>query len=322
MKRIGVFTSGGDAPGMNACIRAAVRVAIDRGLEVSGILRGYRGMIAGEVEPMTSRSASNIVHRGGTILHSGRSEEFMQEAGRRKAAEVLAEHEIDGLVAIGGDGTFHGAVELARVWDGGIVGCPGTIDNDLVGSDFTIGYDTAVNTAMEAVDRLRDTAQAHDRLFFVEVMGRHAGFIGLEVGVAGGAEEILIPETRTTLEEVARRLQRGVARGKSSFIIVVSEGDEEGGAFTIAQKLKGHVGIDYRVSILGHIQRGGSPTARDRVLGAKLGSFAVESLIEGETGVMAGEIGETLTLTPFPETWEKKKPIDKYLWRLTEVLAT
>lgn len=321
MKRIGVFTSGGDAPGMNACLRAVVRTAIYNNLEVIGIRRGYTGMVEGDLIPMSMRSVSNIIQRGGTILETGRCKEFMQKSGRRKAGMVLERENIDGLIAIGGDGTFRGAYEFYKEWKIPIIGVPGTIDNDIYGTDFTIGFDTAINTALEAVDRIRDTAAAHERIFIVEVMGRHAGFIGLDVGVSSGAEEILIPETPTDLEGICKRLTEGRARGKTSSIIIVSEGDEKGGAIALGERIKEKCSLDYRVCILGHVQRGGSPTVRDRVLATKLGYYAVMGLLEGRKNVMVGEVNNRIKYTPLKDTWTKKKPIDKTLLHIAQILA-
>jgi 6-phosphofructokinase 1 len=320
--RIGVFTSGGDAPGMNAAVRAVVRTALHKGLEVCGIRRGYQGMIEGEIEKMSPRSVSNIIQRGGTILKTSRSQLFFERQGRERAYESIAAHQIEGLVGIGGDGTFRGAVEFFEEHGVPIVGVPGTIDNDVYGTDFTIGFDTAVNTALDSVDRIRDTAESHDRIFLVEVMGRQAGFIGLAVGVAGGAEEILIPETKSDLDALCEKARGWARRQKGSRIIIVSEGDELGGADEIGRKIAERIGIQYRVCVLGHTQRGGSPTARDRILASVLGSAAVEALLDGETSVMVGEVNGKVLRTPLSTTWQKKKPIEERLARLCEVLAT
>lgn len=321
MKRIGILTSGGDAPGMNAAIRSVVRVASDRRWTILGIKRGYAGLMLGDTEELGLRSVSGIIQRGGTILKTSRSKEFETPAGQQRAKEALERHRVDGLLLIGGDGTFRGAADFARVWQGRIVGIPGTIDNDLSGTDFTIGFDTAVNTALEAIDKIRDTAEAHERFFVVEVMGRHAGFIALEVGIAGGAEEILLPESPTDLEAVCARLCQAKAKGKTSSIVVVAEGDDEGGAFAIAKRLSQRSGCEHRVVVLGHLQRGGSPTAQDRVLATKLGAFAVEVLERGETGVMVGEVHGTPVTTPFEATWRQKKSLDQFLLKLVPILA-
>jgi 6-phosphofructokinase 1 len=322
MRTIGVFTSGGDAPGMNACLRAVVRTASFHECRVVGIYRGYAGMIEGEFAEMGPSSVSGIIHLGGTILKTARSEEFMHPEGRAMAAAQLHRAGIDGLVAVGGDGTSHGAYYLEREHGIPTIVAPGTIDNDLYGTDETIGYDTAVNTAVEAIDRIRDTATAHDRIFFVEVMGRRAGFIALEAGTAGGAEMILVPEDGVTAEQIHKTLTAGIARGKMSSIIVVAEGDEEGGALEIAHKVQALGRFETRVSILGHIQRGGRPTARDRVLASQLGAGAVEALLAGERGQMVGRVNGCLALTPFQDTWEKHKEMPAGLYELACMLAT
>lgn len=321
MTKIGVFTSGGDAPGMNACLRAVVRTAIYNNLEVVGIRRGYSGMVEGDIIPLGMRSVSNIIHQGGTIIGTGRCKEFMQKSGRRKAAIVLERENIEALIAIGGDGTFRGACEFYKEWHLPIIGLPGTIDNDLYGTDFTIGFDTAINTALGAIDKIRDTASAHERIFIVEVMGRHAGFIGLDTGVAGGAEEILIPETKSDLNGLCKRLIEGRSKGKTSSIIIVSEGDEEGGAIKIGEEIKKRCSLDYRVCILGHVQRGGSPTVKDRVLASKLGFASIMALLAGRKNVMAGEVNNKIRFTPLKDTWSKKKQIDKTLLHTAQILA-
>ncbi|MFH1858549.1 MAG: 6-phosphofructokinase [Candidatus Omnitrophota bacterium] len=320
-KRLAVLTSGGDAPGMNAAVRSVVRTGIAQGLSIWGVQRGYQGLLEGAFYEMGLRDVSNIIQRGGTVLKTARSEEFKTTQGIQKAKEILEKCGISGLVAIGGDGTFRGAVELEKAWRGRVIGVPGTIDNDLYGTDFTIGYDTAVNTALEAIDRIRDTADAHERFFLVEVMGRHSGFIALDVGIAGGAEEVLVPEVTTDIQKVCERICAWKARGKLSSIIVVAEGDDAGGAFEIAEKLKTMSHFEYRVVVLGHIQRGGAPTARDRILATKLGAFAVDVFLKGERGVMAGEVNGKLCTTPFAETWSRKKPLDTYLWDLIPKLS-
>ncbi|WP_253705233.1 6-phosphofructokinase, partial [Thermus scotoductus] len=272
MKRIGVFTSGGDAPGMNAAIRAVVRQAYALGLEVIGIRRGYAGMILGEMVPLGVRDVANILQRGGTVLLTARSQEFLTEEGRAKAAEKLKAAGIEGLVAIGGDGTFRGAMRLLEEHKVPVVGVPGTIDNDLYGTDYTIGFDTAVNTALEAIDRIRDTAASHERVFFIEVMGRSSGFIALDVGLAGGAEVIAVPEEPVDPKTIAEGLMESLRRGKSSSIVVVAEGAYPGGAAGLLAAIQEHVRVEARVTVLGHIQRGGSPTAKDRILASRLGA--------------------------------------------------
>jgi 6-phosphofructokinase 1 len=321
MKRIGVYTSGGDAPGMNACVRAVVRTAIYTGCEVVGIQYGYQGMIEGRFVEMDGRSVSDILARGGTILRTARSEEFRTTEGRSKAAEQLRQAGIEGLVAVGGDGTFQGATFLSDEHGVPIVGVPGTIDNDLFGTDYTIGYDTAVNTAMEAIDKLRDTAASHDRLFYVEVMGRDAGFIAMDVGICSGSEFVLIPEAKTDIEQLRESLS-DVKRRKPNALIIVAEGEEQGGALALAEKIRGAAGYDYRVCVLGHVQRGGSPTARDRLLASRLGVAAVEALLEGTSGVMVGEIHGRIACTPLRETWTQHKALDADLWRLARILAS
>jgi len=321
ISRIGVLTSGGDAPGMNACIRAVVRTAIYHGLEVAGIRRGYAGLIEGDIFQMDLSSVSNIIQRGGTILKTARSEEFKTSEGLARAAANLREWGINGLIAIGGDGTYRGANCLSKECDIAVVGAPGTIDNDICGTDFTIGYDTAINVALDAVDRIRDTAASHEMVFFIEVMGRDAGCIALDVGVAGGAEAILIPETPTDIDEMCETLTRGRERGKTSSIIVVAEGDESGGAYAIAEKVKEKTRLDYRVSILGHIQRGGSPTVRDRVLASRLGAASVEALKDGASNVMAGEINGKMEFTQLESIWSGRKEVNMNLCRLARMLA-
>jgi 6-phosphofructokinase 1 len=323
MKRIGVFTSGGDAPGMNACIRAVVRGAVYHGVEVYGIRRGYSGMIAGDVYKMESHSVSNIVQRGGTILKSARSKEFMTPEGRKKAFEQIQAHGIEGLVAIGGNGTFTGAMIFGNEYGIPTVGAPGTIDNDLYGTDYTIGFDTAVNTALDAIDRIRDTASSHDRIFFIEVMGRDSGYIAVQSGIAGGAELVMVPEVLTPLSEVVETLKQGWSRSKSSSIIVVAEGDEAGSAVEVAEKIKVQVdeNADIRVTTLGHTQRGGSPSAYDRILASRLGLGALEGLLNGQKNVMAGIINNDLVYTPFEDTIRLPKPISEDLLRMVKILS-
>ncbi len=324
LKRIGVFTSGGDSPGMNACIRASVRRALAEGLEVVGIRRGYAGMIDGDFVEMDRQSVSNILQQGGTILKSARSERFRTPEGRAEAARQLREAGVDALVAIGGDGTLQGATHIAAEHGIAVVGCPGTIDNDLFGTDETIGFDTALNTALDSIDKIRDTADAHDRLFLVEVMGRDTGFIALACGIGGGAELVLIPEMMTDVVAIKDRILSLMASQSRSSIVVVAEGDELGGAHMIRQALAQDPAfdrIDTRVSVLGHIQRGGSPTARDRVLASRLGAAAVEVLIEGHDGVMVGIVNNDLKLTPMRNVWSRKKDVDYDLLQLTELLS-
>lgn len=319
MKRIAIFTSGGDAPGMNAHVRAVQRTAEQRGLEVVGIIGGYSGMIAGHYEVLDRYRTMNILDRGGTVLKTSRCPEFHHSDGRKAAVEQLRLHGIDGVVACGGDGTFHGAALLHEEHGISIVGTPGTIDNDLAGTDYTIGYDTAINTAAVAIDKIRDTADSHGRLFFVEVMGRHAGFIAMDVGVACGAEYIAVPETVTDVEVLYQRI---VAQGLDNrTIVIVGEGDETGGAMAISQIMKQRYGLDSKVSILGHMQRGGAPSVRDRVLAARLGSAAVDALLEGMSNVMIGERNNQLSYIKLEETWTTRKVVPQYLLDLATQLV-
>jgi len=322
MKKIAVMTSGGDSPGMNACLRAVVRTGIYHGLEVYGIRRGYEGMIDGDFYKMESHDVSNIIQRGGTILKTARSMRFMEPEGRKRAFENLKSNAIEGFVAIGGDGTFRGATIFEKEYGITCVGVAGTIDNDLFGTDYTLGFDTAINTAIDCIDKIRDTAISHNRLFFVEVMGRDAGFIALSCGIAGGAEAIVIPETETNIENLISILQNGWQHQKSSAIVIVAEGDERGGAFEIAKLVKEKFDYyDTRVSVLGHIQRGGNPTVRDRILGSRLGMAAVEALVDGKKNVMAGLINDELVFTPFANATKHHMDINKQMLKLVEILA-
>jgi 6-phosphofructokinase 1 len=328
--RIGVFTSGGDAPGMNACIRAIVRSAIPHGDEVIGIRRGYQGLLGEDFyysfhrkdHQMHLRSVSGIIHRGGTILHTSRCEQFKTEEGLRTAAGVLERHGIGHLVAIGGDGTFRGCVELAHYWDGRVIGCPGTIDNDLSGTDVSIGFTSAVSTAAEAVDKIRDTADATERLFLVEVMGRNSGQIALYTALATGADAALIPEVPLKVDEIIERLIAEQRAGKTSWIVIVAEGVIAGGAHRISQEFKERgVTLDTRLLVLGHLQRGGAPAVRDRVLASRMGAFAVDALRQGEANKMVGEIQGQLVLTPFQQILPEPKPIPASLVTLLAELA-
>ncbi|MGM0582054.1 MAG: 6-phosphofructokinase [Bacteroidota bacterium] len=322
MKKVAIMTSGGDAPGMNACVRAAVRGAIYHGIEIYGIYRGYDGMIEGDIVKMNSHSVSNIIQKGGTILKSARSEEFKTKEGRKKAYNELQKLDIEGLITIGGDGTFTGAKIFYDEYGIPTVGAPGTIDNDLYGTDYTIGFDTAVNTALGAIDKIRDTADSHNRLFFIEVMGRDSGYIAIRSGIGGGAELVMVPETSTSIKEVISTLQEGWARHKTSSIVVVAEGDEEGNAMEIAEKVKKHISQkDIKVSILGHIQRGGSPSAQDRILASRLGLGALEGLMKGEKNVMAGIINDKLVYTSFEDSITKNKPLNQELIHMVKVLS-
>ncbi len=323
IKKIGVFTSGGDSPGMNACIRAVVRSCVYYEKEIVGIKRGYNGMISGDFMDMNSHSVSNIIQQGGTMLKSARSKDFMTKEGRQKAYEQIKAKGIEALVAIGGNGTFTGANIFYEEYGIPTVGAPGTIDNDLYGTDFTIGYDTAVNTALGAIDKIRDTASSHDRVFFVEVMGRDSGYIAVECAIAGGAEIVMVPEVLTPISEVMETLKYGWNRSKSSSIVIVAEGDEEGNATVVADKIKEKIGIDIdiRVSTLGHIQRGGSPSSKDRILASRLGLACVEGLINGKKNVMAGIINDEIVYTPFYDTIRLPKPINQDLLRMVRILS-
>ena len=321
LKRIGILTSGGDAPGMNAAIRAAVRTALHYQIRVFGFKHGYNGIISGDVIEMNRNSVANIIQRGGTILGTARSAEFKTDKGMQKAKKTLSKYRIDGLIAIGGDGTMRGAWEFTKKYRTKIIGLPGTIDNDLFGSDYTIGFDTAVNSALEAVDKIRDTASSLERLFFIEVMGRYSGFIGLAVGLAGGAEDVLIPETPTDIKKLAKQINQNIKKGKKSNIVIVSEGDEAGNAFTIAEKIKGILEEDYRVVVLGYIQRGGAPTALDRILASKLGYAAIYGLKKNMHGCMVGEVNKKIVYTPFEKTYSRKKKIDPDIYTITKILS-
>ena len=321
MKKIAVLTSGGDAPGMNAAVRAVVRSSQYFGYEVLGVNFGYRGLIEGDFKPMEHLDVSGIIQRGGTILKSARSEKFREKEGRAIAAQNLRNEGVDALVAIGGDGTFRGGTLLSQEQGINVVGVPGTIDNDLIGTDETIGYDTALNTAMEAIDKIRDTADAHERLFLVEVMGRDAGFIALETGIACGAELIILPEALKNIKDIKQSL-RDILKDKSrSTLVVVSEGDETGGAIKLSSELEEDFGkYDMRVCILGHVQRGGSPTAHDRVLASRLGYEAVHAIHNGMSEVMVGVISNEVKITPIAETFGIIKKINFELYELAKIL--
>jgi len=321
MKKIAVFTSGGDAPGMNACIRAVVRTAIFHKLEVAGISHGYNGMINNEFIPLNTKSVANIIQRGGTILKTTRSEAFFTKEGMFSSKENLEKNKIDGVIAIGGDGTFKGALEFSSICSVPFVGCPGTIDNDLIGTDFTIGYDTAINTVVDAVDKIRDTAESHDRLFFVEVMGRDAGLIALRSGIGSGAEAILISEAETDFEKFIQHLKEG-RKNKSSKIVIVSEQKGTGSVFQIAERVKKEIpAYDIRVSVLGHIQRGGNPTCMDRVNSSRMGFAAVEALLSGKKSVMIGVVNNKTTHTPFENAVKHTQEPHPDLIRMMRILA-
>lgn len=323
VNRIAVLTSGGDSPGMNAAIRAVVRTGLYHGLEVYGIMRGYQGLIEEDIFKMESRSVANIIQRGGTILKTARCKEFYTPEGRRKGYEVLAKRGIDGLVVIGGDGSFKGALALSKEYDIPCVGLAGTIDKDIVGTDFTIGFDTAVNTAVEAIDKIRDTADAHDRLFIIEVMGRDAGYIALHSGIATGAESILIPERKTDINAVIESLMEKERRKKLVNLIVVAEGDEFGGANEVAKVVKERMPqIDARVCILGHIQRGGSPTCIDRLTASRMGYHAVECLIEGRHNVFVGILNNRMNYVPLESVGKKKGTVSEEWMKIVKILAS
>lgn len=322
VKKIAILTSGGDAPGMNAALRAAVRTASHFNIECFGIREGYNGMINDDFIKMGPRSVKNIITEGGTILKSARSDKFKTKEGRKKAYDNLVRREIDALVCIGGDGTFTGAKIFNEEFGIKVIGVPGTIDNDIFGTDNTIGYDTALNTAMEAIDKIRDTATSHNRVFFVEVMGRDAGFIALNSGIATGAIDILIPEKKDSIEELFATFERAEKAGKSSSIVVVAEGEKLGSIYDLAKATKtGFPDYDIRVVVLGHIQRGGSPSCADRVLASQLGYGAVVGLMEGRNNVMAGMQSNRLVYTPIEEAIKKHNEIDKNLLKISEILA-
>ncbi len=322
MKRIGILTSGGDAPGMNACIRAVVRTALRFELEPYGIRRGFAGMIEGDIHPMDHGSVGNIIARGGTILHSARSKEFRERTGREQAYKQISEYGIEALITMGGDGTFRGAAKFNEEVDLPVIGIPCTIDNDLYGTDFAIGYDTAINTAMRAIDKIKDTAASHGRLFFVEVMGRDAGFIALRSAIATGSESVLVPESKTSLPDLIDLLKERHKTKKTSSIVVVAEGDDAGGAFQIANAVKPHFQeFDIRVTVLGHIQRGGSPTCMERVRASRMGMEAIKGLIKGRNKVMVGTIGGKISYTPFEQATKHHMELSPLLLELVETLA-
>jgi len=318
MKRIGVLTSGGDAPGMNAAIRAVTRSAIYNGMEVVGIRRGFEGLLEGDVIPLTSRSVGGIIHRGGTVLRTARSERFKKPEGQVEALDRLKELDLDGLILIGGEGTFKGAWALSEKGFP-VVGIPGTIDNDVAGTDVTIGFDTAVNTALDAVRKLRDTASSHDRLFIVEVMGRNSGFLASMVALASGAEYVLVPEISSDIEKLCDKLHNARCQGKTHSLIIVAEGVMS--AQDLALRLKDTAGYEARVTVLGHIQRGGSPTAFDAVLASRMGACAVEALMEGKSGVMIAVQKDEMATPPLSVAWEEKKLLSADLFSLMDMLS-
>lgn len=318
VKTIGVLTSGGDSPGMNAAIRAVTRAGISNGFNIKGIYRGYDGLINGEIKDFTTENVSGIITQGGTILKTARSKEFMTMEGQQKAYEQMQKHEIDALVVIGGNGSLTGAMNFAREFDVRCIGLPGTIDNDLYGTDSTIGYDTTMNTIMDCVDRIRDTAQSHERIFFIEVMGRDAGFLAQNAAIACGAEAAIIPEEVLQEDQLAEFMKRGIRKSKKSCIVLVSE-SPKCGAMYYAERVKNEFpGFDVRVSILGHLQRGGSPTARDRILASRTGVGAIEAILQGQRNVMVGVRNNEVVYVPLSEAIRSDKPFDK---KLIKVLA-
>ena len=314
IKCVGILTSGGDAPGMNAAIRAVTRSAIFNGMKVKGIYRGYRGLITDEIVDFHTQNVSNIIQLGGTILKTARCKEFQTPEGRQLAFDAIKRHEIDALVVIGGDGSLTGARIFANEFNFPIIGLPGTIDNDLYGTDKTIGYDTALNTIMECVDKIRDTATSHERLFFIEVMGRDAGFLALNGAIATGAEAAIIPEISTEVDQLAELIQNGFRKSKNSSIVLVAESPITGGAMALAERVKNeYPDYDVRVSILGHLQRGGSPTATDRILASRMGAAAIDALIEYQLNLMIGVVNDDIVYVPFSKAIKKDKPINRSL---------
>ncbi len=324
IKKIGVLTSGGDSPGMNAAIRSVVRTCAYLKIECVGIYRGYQGMIEGDFKTLDARSVNNIINKGGTILKSARCEDFRTKQGRKKAYDQLTKEGIDAFVVIGGNGSFTGALLFNEEYKFPVIGIPGTIDNDILGSSYTIGFDTAINTVVDAIDKIRDTASSHNRLFFVEVMGRDVGHIALNAGVGAGAEEILIPEQNLGLERLLDSLKRSKASGKSSSIVIVAEGDKIGkNVFELKEYVEEHLPIyDVRVSVLGHMQRGGNPTCFDRVLASRMGVKAVESILEGKSNLMVGIKDTKLVLTPLAEAIKAHTEIDEELIRVSDIMTT
>ena len=322
IKCVGILTSGGDAPGMNAAIRAVTRAAIYNGFEVKGIYRGYKGLITGEITPFKTQNVSNIIQLGGTILKTARCQEFKTPEGRKVAYDTLVKEGIDALVVIGGDGTLTGARIFATEYNYPIVGLPGTIDNDLYGTDTTIGYDTALNTIMDAVDKIRDTATSHERLFFIEVMGRDAGFLALNGAIATGAEAAIIPEISTEVDQLEELIKNGFRKSKNSSIVLVAESELTGGAMHYAERVKNeYPQYDVRVTILGHLQRGGSPTAHDRILASRLGAAAIDAIMEEQRNVMIGIEHDEIVYVPFSKAIKNDKPIDKNLIRVLNELS-
>ena len=322
IKTIGILTSGGDAPGMNAAISAVTRSAIFNGWKVYGIYRGYEGLIGGDFKELTTESVSNTIQKGGTILKTARSKEFMTPEGRAKAYANLQKFEVDALIVIGGNGSLTGAQDFAREYDIPVIGLPGTIDNDLYGTDTTIGYDTALNTIVECVDKIRDTANSHDRIFFIEVMGRDAGFLAQNSAIAAGAEAAIIPEDQTDIDQLEQFIAHGCRKSKNSSIVIVSESKKDGGAMHYAERVKKeYPGYDVRVTILGHLQRGGSPSAHDRILASRLGYASIQALLEGQRNIMVGISNDKIVYVPISRAAKQNKPINKELIDVLAVLS-
>lgn len=322
IKRIAVFTSGGDSPGMNAALRSVVRTACNLDLHIYGIHNGYQGMINGEIERLDTRDVANIIHRGGTVLRTARSKEFMTPEGRKKAYDNLKVHKIDACVAIGGNGTYTGANVFMSEYDIPFIGLPGTIDNDIYGTDYSIGFDTAVNTAVEAMDKIRDTADSHNRIFFIEVMGRHSGYISLFSGIASGAEAIFLPEKGGSAEQLVQQLKSSISKKKLFSLVVVAEGDENGGAQALVEEVKKLAPeLNTRATIIGHLQRGGAPSAFDRVLASRLGYSAVNALLDGKSGVAIGFKKNKISFTSFKEAIENSNPLDKGLMKMSNIIS-
>jgi 6-phosphofructokinase 1 len=322
IKRIAVLTSGGDAPGMNAAVRAVVRTAVFHDLHVYGIYRGYDGMVNGDIKRLEVGDVANIIQRGGTVLKTARSEAFRTNEGRKQAYESIMANDIDGVVVVGGNGTYTGADIFGKEYNVPMVGLPGTIDNDIYGTDYTIGFDTAINTAVQAVDKIRDTADSHNRLFFVEVMGRHSGYIALHTGIGSGAGAILLPENQTEIQHLSDMLKKSAKRQKLFNLVIVAEGNPSGDARSIADQIKQlNPEYDIKVTIIGHLQRGGSPTAMDRVLATRMGHSAVQALLRGDHGIALGIINDKITFTPFVDAISKTKSLNKELVKMAEILA-
>ncbi|ATV52455.1 6-phosphofructokinase [Prevotella intermedia] len=322
VKTIGILTSGGDAPGMNAAVRAVTRAGIYNGFSIKGIYRGYEGLLTGDIKTFTTENVSGIIDKGGTILKTARSKAFMTKEGKEKAYENIVKEGIDALVVIGGNGSLTGAMNFAQEYDLCCIGLPGTIDNDLYGTDSTIGYDTTLNTIMECVDRIRDTAQSHERIFFVEVMGRDAGFLAQNSAIASGAEAAIIPEDSTNVDQLARFMERGIRKSKKSCIVVVSESPKCGAMYYADRVKKEFPNFDVRVSILGHLQRGGRPSARDRIFASRTGYGAIEAIMQGQRNIMVGIRNNEVVYVPLSEAIRSDKPFDKKLIKILDVLST